>query len=189
MSEVKVYSGGATGADALWIESAHEQGCQIEIETFEGHKRTVNVPCKLNIITQESLFLLSDMIQSTASRLGRRVDMRPFVYNLIARNYFIIENAQVVYAVGYLNTKHGLGIDGGTAWGCEYFKELRGMATMLYFFDMVRSKWFKLQINEDGAHEWLECSDVPSPKQFERVALIGSRELTPEGKLAIQQVW
>lgn len=186
-----VFSGGASGADDLWVQCADKQGCPlIQIMTFEGHKRTVNVnTVKLIIIPQEELLDVKELIMSTGKLLHRKFDERPFVYNLIARNYYIIKNAQVVYAVGYLNQRYGLGVDGGTAWGCEYFKKLRGVDTTLYFFDMCTNKWVMLQVLPNGEYEWVDCDRVPSPKEFERVGLIGSRELTEQGKMAIAQVW
>lgn len=175
-----VFSGGASGADDLWIKCAHEHHCDIQMMTFDGHKRTQSVPCQLNVISDEKLLEIKPLIISTCKILNRKLDERSFVYNLIARNYYIIKDAQVVYAVGYLNQTNGLGIDGGTAWGCEYFKSMG----VIYFYDMCTSKW--LQHTVDA---WIECECVPSPLQFQRVALIGSRELTLNGKEAIRSVW
>ncbi len=175
-------SGGATGADELWVECAYKAGCQVEVMSFMGHRRSTPVPCKVHLVPQESLEQVLELVLSTARLLGRSVDRRPFVYNLIARNYYIVKDAQVVYAVGYLNQSKGLGVDGGTAWGCEYARKQDGVS--IYFYDMCLDRWNVLC--DDG---WALIEHVPSPKEFERVALIGSRVLTEAGKMAIKNVW
>ena len=180
-----IFSGGATGADDLWVQCASHHGCDIEIMSFEGHERTVRFPCTVREISSDDLHSVVDTVLLTGTALKRFIDMRPSVYNLIARNYFIVRDAEVVFAVGYLNQKTGLGIDGGTAWGCEYFTQMRGSEARIYFFDMCTATWMVLQHGES----WVPCDAVPSPLSFKRVALIGSRELTESGKIAIQGVW
>ncbi len=133
-------SGGAKGADATWGEEASKIGHQVIHWSFEGHKSHGN-PDHTIKLDDETLKEADIRLDEANLSLKRRVPYgKPWIANLLRRNWFQIKYATTVYAVGTLNenatmydylhiqSKHDplsksdhLGIDGGTAWACQMY--------------------------------------------------------------------
>jgi len=173
-------SGGAAGADHAWITHAIRAGVDARIMSFEGHARQVPAGARVAVLVDAALAAADSWLQIAAKAIGRRLPARgSYTRKLLQRNYAIVKDAQAVYAVGKLmKGGRGLGIDGGTAWGCEIFALWH--PDTLFFFDMVSETWLTRKF---GA--WKLCEVLPSPTTFVHCAGIGSRELTDAGRNAI----
>jgi hypothetical protein len=183
----KIKSGGAAGADFFWSKVSLENGLEPLAISFEGHFIDVPSGTKQVILSSSTLNEADAALTQVAKILKRNLPpVNGYVRKLLQRNYHIVKDVDAIYAIGYIkHPSKGLGIDGGTAWGCEISKldETKGGSKChLYFFDMETSHW----LTWNG--EWRRI-DPPSPLSFDRCALIGSRELTRRGLDAIHSVW
>lgn len=134
-------SGGAKGADATWGEEAAKIGHQVIHWSFEGHKSHGN-PDHTIKLDEETLKEADIRLDEANLSLKRRVPYgKPWIVNLLRRNWFQVKYATTVYAVGSLNENavmydvdiigsthrirpnsiDHLGIDGGTAWACQMY--------------------------------------------------------------------
>ncbi len=134
-------SGGAKGADATWGEEASKIGHQVIHWSFEGHKSHGN-PDHTIKLDDETLKEADIRLDEANLSLKRRVPYgKPWIANLLRRNWFQIKYATAVYAVGSLNENavmyeedimgpihrirpnpiDRLGIDGGTSWACQMY--------------------------------------------------------------------
>jgi hypothetical protein len=125
-------------------------------------------------------------LQAASLVLGRKLPASgSYVRSLLQRNWYIIRGADAVFAVSTLEEKgRGLKLAGGTAWGCEMFFAKASSDIPLFLFDLHRRKWYKAMLDAT----WLAC-EAPSPAQYDRLALIGSREITQVGKDAIRDIF
>lgn len=133
-------SGGAKGADATWGEEASKIGHQVIHWSFDGHKSYGN-PDHTIKLDEETLKEADIRLEEANLSLKRRIPYgKPWIVNLLRRNWFQVKYATTVYAVGTLNEnaimrnqlhkqrKHDLlvksdhlGINGGTSWSCQMY--------------------------------------------------------------------
>lgn len=175
---MKIKTGGASGADYLWTLQALKHKCEIEIMSFKGHSSSIPNGITPTYIQDEKLEEVLPYVDKVCKLLKRKCP--DYAYKLIARNFYIVNDVEAVYAVGYFNDSNlGLGIDGGTAWGCEYFKILYN-DRLIYFYDMNSNSWY---CDSD------KIIKPPSPLTYNKVGLIGSRNITQSGINAINNVF
>lgn len=141
-------SGGALGADTAWGKAASLSGHTVVHWSFKGHKSA----------TTENIFVLDDEELSEADPhlkeankfLKRSLPFRkPWIMNLLRRNWYQVKYIDSLYAVGTLNNLavihknppgkfylnqfnrndptrkddyiDHMGVDGGTAWACQMY--------------------------------------------------------------------
>lgn len=99
-----------------------------------------------------------------------------FAANLLRRNWYQVRDSNACYAVSTI--KNGM-VQGGTAWATALFIDKHnGAACACYVFCQEASHWFVW----DGT--WEQIYEPPPPSGI--WAGVGSRELAPNGKLAIR---
>lgn len=110
------FSGGADGADTYWSLLANHHGYQVVNYAFHGylipniHIRKMGITTISDIDLEQAKY----HVKEASLILGKNVPTG-YVKKLIYRNYFIIKDAEIVYAV--CSIKDGLPY-GGTGWGC-----------------------------------------------------------------------
>lgn len=178
------YSGGAVGADQVFGECAAKAGHKVVHFTFDGHKSAVVG----HFLTNEEL-RTADFELKEANKMLRRTfpTKNEYVNNLLRRNYFQIRNASKIYAVTSLDDR---GIPyGGTAWAVV-MGILGQKINEVYVFDQADNNWYQYcgyAAYKDG-FEWNKKSmDVPRP--LGHYAGIGTRELTDNGRKAIEDLY
>ncbi len=201
---VVLKTGDASGADYWWtlfaVSSSKRKNVDVRIYSFSSHA-VVTPPssffsnkkkARKVILNDEQLSSANDDLKKIAQKLSRRLpyDARSYVLKLLQRNWHVVHDVEALFAIGNLisstSKKRNLGVEGGTAWGCELFCLNRGEGGKnLFFFDQVTERWYTPTSETD----WKELFDVPSPFDFESCGLIGSRSFTPAGKRAIQTVF
>ncbi|KAL9646210.1 hypothetical protein ABK040_008083 [Willaertia magna] len=204
-------SGGATGSDYYWIKEADKYSHGSVVMSFVGHKgRTVIKSLNLKIIEIEKQNLLTaDSKLLIANKYLKRSNIN---YDLLRRNYFIIQQADSVYAIitklfnKNQSNKDQVRIDGGTAWGCqmfviEYISKLTNINDIkslivcvpLYVFSQDTNKWLqaKCHYNMETLSlkeiDWFEITEAPKPKGC--YGAIGTREINSNGIKAIQNIF
>lgn len=176
------FSGGAEGADKLWGELAKSHGHEVLHYTFKEH------PFKEGIVLiQEELNIADPFLKRANKKLGRKFPSKNnFVNNLLRRNFYQVRETERVYAVASF-----LGdlVLGGTAWAVQMYIDLchdKDIDPECYVFDQMTTKPGWVFWNRDKLI-WESIDKVPTPSG--RWTGIGSRELRPEGKNAIESVW
>ena len=161
------YSGGAVGSDTEWANVAQKYG-------FNITHYTVNDYDKLSRDDKESV---EKQYKEVVKRLLRRqLDANSYSGKLVRRDMLQANSADAILAIGRLG-KNGH-IDGGTAYATER-GIIRGIP--VYLFDQNDNHWKTY----DG-EKFVDCEQ---PSLTQHAALIGTRQITEDGKRAIQNVF
>ena len=161
------YSGGAVGSDTEWGNVAQKYG-------FNITHYTVNDYDKLSRDDKESV---EKQYKEVVKRLLRRqLDANSYSGKLVRRDMLQANSADAILAIGRLG-KNGH-VDGGTAYATER-GIIRGIP--VYLFDQNDNHWKTY----DG-EKFVDCEQ---PSLTQHAALIGTRQITEDGKRAIQSVF
>lgn len=161
------YSGGAVGSDTEWGNVAQKYG-------FNITHYTVNDYDKLSRDDKESV---EKQYKEVVERLLRRqLDANSYSGKLVRRDMLQANSADSILAIGRLG-KNGH-VDGGTAYATER-GIIRGIP--VYLFDQNDNHWKTY----DG-EKFINCEQ---PNLTRHAALIGTRQITDDGRRAIQNVF
>lgn len=211
-----VFSGGATGSDSEWVRAFTRNGLasKVTIWSFTGHD--IDYKPSEDIISALHIRLLSESEKTDADvalekarvGLGRWLPRGEFVRNLLRRNYCIARDADCMLAIGRLTTQVRGGsvrIDGGTGWACQLFAnkfvvesravkvpEVNDGLHDIPLFVCDKGVWHRCAVNLANNFVWTMCSSdaviLHLAQSNAKCALIGSREMTPIDKTAIEAV-
>ena len=161
------YSGGAVGSDTEWGNVAQKYG-------FNITHYTVNDYNKLSRDDKESV---EKQYKEVVERLLRRqLDANSYSGKLVRRDMLQANSADSILAIGRLG-KNGH-VDGGTAYATER-GIIRGIP--VYLFDQNDNHW-----KTYNGEKFVDCEQ---PSLTQHAALIGTRQITDDGKRAIQNVF
>ena len=171
-----MHSGGASGADTVFQEMAEKAGMNVKAHSFRGHaagnKRRVEH-------TPEELKEANEHLKRANKTLKRKFPAgSAYVNNLLRRNYFQVKDVDQVVAVGRIENGQ---VQGGTAWATQMGVD---MGKEVHVFDMNTNSWHFW----DGT-TWGKSGDGKRPILSDSFAGIGSRNLSDEGKEAIQNLF
>jgi hypothetical protein len=188
-------SGGAAGSDVLWAAAAAKNQCGVNVKSFTTHKVSSGHPAsaKIERLPSHVLGQASDALRKAARHLGKSVpDPGCYTFNLLARNYFIVKDVPVLFAVARLTSLEPsdgfIGVEGGTGWGCQIFTDrfLHDGPIPLYVHSA--NGWY--QCHRVGARvQWRQCPHVPSPLAFSSFGGIGTRTPSAEDSTAISSIF
>jgi hypothetical protein len=193
---VILVSGGAEGADAAWALAGLDAGFELEVMTFAGHKASVPARAIAIRLTDADKYAAGTTLIVAADRLRRRLSLTRNVYvaNLLRRNHRIVRNAGALFAIGTLdqgkNASLSVNVAGGTGWSCQLFadaqRSCQGKLNM-FLFDQTSQQWHQCVMGPGRCFSWSRIpASGPLLCTWSRVAVVGTRKLTPEGRLAIQ---
>lgn len=185
-SEELCLSGGAQGADSLWSRIAAKHGIDTIHFSFADHKKYCSKAVGMRlIISQPRLDIADPFLMKAKKRNMRSYPCRSLnVSNLLRRNYYQVTDSSACYAVSRII--HGV-VDGGTSWAVAMFIDKWMLKHPFeecpcYVYDTITEQWYQWQYDE-----FVLCYDVPTPKGI--WTGIGSRELTPEAVIAMENLW
>lgn len=171
-------SGGAEGADLQWGMCAGMAGHQVIHWSFNGH-RTQAPEVEVVRITQSDLEIADPFLEKANLTLKRRLPYnKPWIINLLRRNYYQVANSSAVYAISTI--KNNL-VQGGTAWATTMFTDLYPETGSCFCFDQTQEKWFVWT-----PESWVEIEAPTPPRGI--WAGIGTRDLNTAGKTAIRNL-
>ena len=194
---VVIHSGGAYGADLIFEEVAIALDVSCNVFTFKGHMRRVPEPgIRTRTILSPQLAIANPWLCGCAKIIGRRPPNftagSAFTAALLQRNYWIVQAADILLALGHFRSKESLSretveldeIQGGTAWGCGMFamkmlgvssqagahafsvpvdsKSLTSVRKRLGFFYNVASMIWYEFIIQDGRVVLNKCTSIKS---------------------------
>lgn len=161
------YSGGAVGSDTEWGNVAQKYGFNITHYTVNDYDR-------LSSDDKESI---EKQYKEVVERLQRKqLSADSYSGKLVRRDMLQANSADSILAIGRLG-KNGH-VDGGTAYATER-GIIRGIP--VYLFDQNDNHWKTY----DG-EKFVDCEQ---PSLTQHAALIGTRQITDDGKRAIQNVF
>lgn len=173
------FSGGAAGADRAWSDLITSKGFSMIVMSFKGHRGSFNKNDTIVQLSDEQLAEAKPWIAKAAKSRNQTPSSSPYVF----RDWFIVKNADAIVAIGKMN---GGFVEGGTGWTWQMYLE-KDPVMLAWIFDQNSNRWFAW-FGGSGSG-WVNAPHGPPPlRSLGRVALIGSRDLTPEGLKALQSV-
>ena len=134
-----IVTGGAVRTETLVQQCAEEWGMTVKL-CLPPHHHSV---CEKHpAISSKSLQLVQPMVARASRRLDRHPSKNPFVRDLLARNWFIVERAKAIFA--YANFEDGslTTVDGGTGMTVQmcvdHNRDFPDAWKELFVFDDVR---------------------------------------------------
>jgi len=174
MKQRKIYTGGAEGTDLYAEAIGRIKGIKVSVLTFSGH-RTVASPANLVLLNSYLLEEGWEQVKKTNRVLNRNIEhLSRYTKNLLARNWHIIERAEVIYAFSEIeNKKEGI-VKGGTGWGVMMAIQEE---KPLYVYNTNDNMWY---FWDDG----FQLIDPPID-EHETIAIIGTRKINQSLKNAM----
>jgi len=181
-------SGGQKGAATSWGKTLDKYGMPVvhylaknQTHGFETRK----VKGVRRDLSEKELYSLGHVVDKANETLKRKVSPKNMEYFL--SNAHQVKSAKGVFAIGEIETNHRLAylngktVKGSAGWGVQMGID-KGIQK-IFVFDQVQKSWFKF----DAAADRFKPIDY-APKLTRNPALIGTREMTRDGHLAIEEV-
>lgn len=176
---IKVYSGGATGADSIFNNILAKYNIKVTHYYGEGGKK----PIKGNTeISKDELRAADEHISKANDTLDRDISkLSDYSLNLLRRNWFQIKDVDQVIAIGQIEKNV---VDGGTAWAVQMAIDAGGKEVLVY--DVIAKRW-----NRWDADRGIFKPTDSIPTLAKSYAAIGSRKVGQEyvGKTKLTESW
>jgi hypothetical protein len=169
-----LYHGGHKGTEAEFGRQAERWRLGEVSYTFEGHQpeRTAHA-----VFLGEDELAKGDVSMEIVSRhMGRTYARAERIRRVIQSIFHMVVNSYHVFAVGWIQPD-GL-VKGGTGWGVELAKFFNRPVSV---FDQQGNAWFTWR---QGS--WQPDEPIIGERPF---AATGTRNLTPEGRRAIEELF
>lgn len=173
-------SGGAQGADMAFERACVKAGITVRAFSFQGHKTESTNKI---ILTEPQLLEGHQSLLVANETLKRWYPGKPWINNLLRRNFYQIRDAQAVFAIARFDTKKYGCVEGGTGWAVQMAKD---KVIPIYVFSMddperISGFWYEWNY-ENNFWKITRLEDIP---KYEIFAGIGSRDLTTRGEAEI----
>ena len=183
------HSGGAAGSDWYWNVAGKGYNVKSINYSFKGHKTKTD---NNKILTDEELSEADSHLITANFKLNRRFPAKnAYINNLLRRNWYQVLNARAIFAIGKLNIKTNI-VEGGTGWAVQQAIDNK---KDVFVFNVIDDIWYK------SIYGRREVSFMGTDRKFKNFipyrtpiltkdfAGIGTRDLTLEGKKAIDDVY
>ena len=189
LTKVVCHSGGATGSDTDWEIDGIPYGVTTRAYSYKTPKHIS--PNKVEISDDDYKEGIIEV--NKANKWLNRYGIHKYM-NLLARNWAQVKYSDQIFASGtiikpgdksskgyYNKGKYDM-VDGGTGYavmmGINNKREV-------FVFDQIRDKWFRWSYS---TLQFVEMKEVPII-ETQNFAGIGTREIQPNGKKAIKDVY
>lgn len=182
------HTGGATGSDMKFENISLEYNMEVKAYSFEEH----NTDSQSRVIlTNDEIAIGWEKAQKAAKSLKRNTyNLSSYVKKLLARDWFQVKNSSAIFAIGYIlnpgeqgtripNKTNKQIVDGGTGYAIEMAIQYN---KPVFVFNLKDNRWYKWKFNQFREIDYI-------PQLTENFAGIGTRELTYEGKNAIEELY
>ena len=196
-----IVTGGATGADTLAEECAKELGMNVKLHLTPHHHRALDD--KITPLSHSQLNKRDYYVVRASQRLNRRPTKNPFVRDLLARNWFIVHDCDVLFAYAKFQDDSLTSVEGGTGLAVQmcvnHNRDYPDLWKDVFVFDESRQKWYELERQDmrDPDVEDATMSETLGPLAFrQRVSapifcknsgVVGSRTLGALGRFTMKQ--
>ena len=195
-----IITGGAIGTDTLARQCAEEWGMTVKL-CLPPHHHSVSE--KDPTISSKHLELCQPLVTRASRRLKRHPSKNPFVRDLLARNWFIVERAKVIFAYANFEDDALTSVEGGTGMTVQlcvdHNRDYPDMWKEVFVFDESRQKWYELEREEsfDPELDDVIFSETLGPLAFREClcmpilhptsAVVGSRTLGELGRRTLKE--
>lgn len=172
------HSGGAQGSDIEWENQGIKYGVKTIAYSFAGHNQRGKNVCVLSPAQLSEGYM--NCVTASAT-LKRPVSDKPYIKNLLSRNWFQVKGADRIYAIGkFVKGSKNL-VDGGTGWAVQMAIDNN---KPVHFFEQNENCWYDY---DSVSKVFTVFNSIPTlSKNF---AGIGTREINENGKRAIKEVY
>jgi hypothetical protein len=170
-----LFSGGATGAEQAFGETAERYGIEEVNFSFAGH--TLVRHRGLRVLNHEELQAGDVSLEYVGRLMQRRYSDAPTIRKILQTIWYQVNSGQEIYVIGTI--QEDATVRGGTGWGAEFAKLCN---KPLHVFDQARDAWFTW-----SGSEWTrrEAADLPVVTHVHFTGT-GTRLLQPNGRAAIE---
>ena len=175
------HSGGCPGSDMEWENQGLKYGVKTNAYSFGNHVQQSKNQCKLTAEELKEGATQAEKASLTLMRPWQYVSNKPYVKNLISRNWFQVKNAECVYAIGKFIKNSTKLVDGGTGWAVQMAVDNK---KPIYLFEQNEKAWFLFDYD---VGQFIKVDYVPTLTP--NFAGIGTREINEAGKAAIAEVY
>ena len=189
LDKLVCHSGGAIGSDTYFETIGANYGVKTKAYSYKTKYHTTDNKVEISDTDYEEGVKAIQIANKTLGRFGIHRFM-----NLLARNWAQVKYSDEVFAIGtivepgkkgskgFYNKSEFQVVDGGT--GYAVMMGIDNQKTV-YVFDQDKDKWFRWSYTSLSFRE-LKGTPVITSENF---AGIGTREIKPNGILAIQEVY
>lgn len=169
-----LYSGGLRGAESAFGEAAEKRGVKEINYTFPGQK----IHREKNVVTlaEEELNRGDISMELVSKMMGRTYYQTNKIRKVLQTIFHMVNRGHQVFVIGTILEDNT--VKGGTGWAVELAKMFNRPVSV---YDQDRNGWYTWRNSS-----WQEDSPKISHTTF---VGSGTRNLTPEGKLAIEQLF
>jgi len=169
-----LYSGGATGAEALFGETAERYGVGEVNFTFEGHNQARTEGA---VVLDERALSAGDVsLVYVAHRLHRHWDQTDTMRRVLQTQWHVVSHASQVFVIGRIQPDDT--VHGGTGWSVEL---ARRWNKRVWVFDQEQATWFTW-----SGSAWTPGNPVIESPAF---AGTGTRFLNAAGREAVEDLF
>ena len=189
LTKITCHSGGAIGSDTYFETIGDNYGVKTKAYSYKTKYHTTDNKVEISDSDYEEGVKAIQIANKTLGRYGIHRFM-----NLLARNWAQVKYSDEVFAIGtivlpgkkgskgFYNKSQLEVVDGGTGYAVQMAIDNR---KTVYVFDQDKDKWFRWSYTSLSFRE-LKGTPVITSENF---AGIGTREIKPNGILAIQEVY
>jgi len=173
-NQATLYTGGHKGTEAEFGACAECWGVGEVTLTFDGHQaeRLRNA----RTLTESELLRGDVSMEIVSKKMGRTYHSTEKIRRVLQLIFHLVNHSYHVFTVGWIQGDDT--VQGGTGWGVELAKFFNRPVSV---FDQGRKSWATWQGTQWGA----DTPIIPE-RPF---AATGTRNLTPEGRQAIQELF
>jgi hypothetical protein len=189
LTKIVCHSGGAEGSDTVWENKGTIYGVKTKAYSYKTKYHTTDNKVEISDSDYEEGVKAIQTANKTLGRFGIHRFM-----NLLARNWAQVKYSDEVFAIGhiiepgkkckkgYYNKSEFQIVSGGTGYAVQMAID---NTKTVYVFDQEKDKWFRWSYTSLSFRE-LKGTPVITSENF---AGIGTREIKPNGILAIEEVY
>lgn len=167
-------------SDLVFEDIGHEFGVKTRSYSFKGHDTGSRKEYQVNTDDKKYAETLAEadvQYVLAAAALGKHETNKPYVRNMMLRNWFQVKHADAIFAVGKL-VGQGTQVDGGTGYAVQMAINNN---KPVYVFNQNNNKWYKWE----GSGFELTDTPILTPN----FAGIGTRDITDAGVEAIRTLF
>jgi hypothetical protein len=175
------HSGGCTGSDMEWETQGRKYGVKSIAYSFGNHIQYGQNQRKLTLDELNEGYKHVKIAAETLNRPLVYLENKPYVKNLISRNWYQVVNSECIFAIGKFISNSRSIVDGGTGWAVQMAIDNK---KPVFFYNQPTLKWTRFNYD---TFTFEVISDAPI--LTENFAGIGTREIELSGKGAISSVY
>ena len=177
LNDYRIVTGGSQGAEQAAETLALDYGIPVTIKIGPNHPRSTHI----TPLTREDLENACEPLSHTAYTLGRPVPKSPIACELLLHYYFVVNEADSIFAFGYLSASQKQE-QSGTGWAVQIAVDLN---KHVFAYDVNFHHWYEW----NPSSRRLTLMAFRFPILAPRSAIIGSKPFPSKAQDAMKNVF